>query len=136
MSEGRVQTRLSQALFGQPSDRTRGNGQKLNHMRFCLNIRKYFFLLVRLIQCWLPREGGVPILGDIEKLLGCGPVQPTLGVPTWAVVLDKNVQPQPFSVIPWNKFYNSCLKIILKDSWRQQLLPMVVNGTDWKEEYN
>jgi len=39
------------------SDKTRGNGRKPKHGRFCLNIRKRFFA-VRMIKHWhrLPRE--------------------------------------------------------------------------------
>ena len=40
-----------------PSDRNRGNGHKLKHERFLLNIRKHFFT-VRMTEHWyrLPRE--------------------------------------------------------------------------------
>ncbi|KAK4820469.1 hypothetical protein QYF61_027930 [Mycteria americana] len=65
-----------------PRDRTRGDGHKLTHRRFPLNIGKHF-ATVRATERWhrLPREVVVSILGGIQKPSGHGPGQPALGDP-------------------------------------------------------
>ena len=54
------------------NDRPRGNGHKLEHRKFQLNLRKHFFP-VRVPEQWhrLPREGGcgVSFPGDIQTHL-------------------------------------------------------------------
>jgi len=70
------------------SDRTRGNGHKLKHRKFCLEHEEEL----------LPSEGdgalepqggcGVSFSGHIQDPPGQGPVQPTAGKPALAEELD------------------------------------------------
>lgn len=71
-----VQRRESQALSsGMSTDRTRVNGQRVEHIKFPLNIRKHFFYC----KCDWPLahiaqgDGDISVLGDIQKQHGYSP---------------------------------------------------------------
>jgi len=74
--------RMGPGLFSVvSSDRTRGNGHKLEHRKFHLNTRKDF-LTLRVTQPWnnLSRGMRISSSGGIQNPPGYFPVQPALAV--------------------------------------------------------
>jgi len=82
-----------------PSDRTRGNGHRLKHRKFHLNMRKNFFPL-SVTETWnsLPREV-VDFPSQVPP--GQGPVQPAVGDPASAGRLDQMIHRGPFQTVPF-----------------------------------
>lgn len=61
----------------EPSDRARGNGQKLKHRKLHLNIMKHFFYCEggQVLAQAAHEDCGVSVLGNIQKPPGHGPGQ-------------------------------------------------------------
>ncbi|KAJ7421912.1 hypothetical protein BTVI_15906 [Pitangus sulphuratus] len=79
--KGGCQEDGSRLLLVVPSNRTRGNGQKLMHRKSHLNMRKNF-LTMQVTTHWnkiAQRGCGVSFTADIQELSGHNPVQCALG---------------------------------------------------------
>jgi len=76
MPDGRSEedgTRLCSLV---PRDRTRGNGHRLKHSKFCLNIRLFYCECGQTLAEVAQRAYGVSSLRGIQNLPGHGPEQP------------------------------------------------------------
>jgi len=71
-----------------PSNRTRGNGHKVNHGKFHLKKRRIFFGDYRALEQFAQKGCGVSFSGNVQNPPGCSPVQPALGESALAGGLD------------------------------------------------
>lgn len=80
------------------SNRTRGNGHRWKHRKFCLNIRKHFFYCdgERALAQVACRCGRVSVRGKLKKLSGHDLGQPALGNLASPGGLDKMTSRGPF----------------------------------------
>lgn len=77
---GLLASSLAFAILGGARNRTRGNGQRLMHRKFHLDMSKNLFSVGdHALQQIVQRGIGVPIIGDIPELSGHDPVPCALG---------------------------------------------------------
>ncbi|PKU42085.1 hypothetical protein llap_7601 [Limosa lapponica baueri] len=78
-----------------PSDRTRGNGHKLEYKKFHLNMRRNCES-GRALEETAQRGGGVSFFGNIQNPPGHVPVQPAVGRPALARGVGLDISRGPF----------------------------------------
>ena len=95
--KGGCQEDVARLLSVVPSDRTKGNGHKLKHRKFLLNMRKNFFTLrMTALEQVAQRGCRASFSESIQNPPGRGPVQPAVGDPDSSGGLDQMIPRGPF----------------------------------------